>query len=126
MDYFEAFDKDTILKRFAQNIDCIFTSGGNFHIMAEYNFVTREWKASFLSPRQPGTHENKIDLAQNWLTTYGGAPGVAEYLKEIGCLINNNWDHEVERAREGQSDLISDNTSLATFGTAREPFRQSA
>ena len=43
----------------------------------------------------------------------------------MGCLVNNNWDHEVERARDGQSDLVSDNTSLATFGTASEPFRQS-
>ena len=80
MDYFAASEQDTILDRFAQDIDSIFTSGGNFHIMAEYNFDTAAWKATFLSPRQPGTHQNKLDLAKNWLTTYGGAPGVPGYL----------------------------------------------
>ena len=118
MDYYTACDAREILPRFSEQIDHMFLNRTDqLLIHAYFDFETNIWSASLAAIGHTPSCDRKLADIEVWLNNYGGGPYVASYIKELGCLDNENWAHELERARGDYVDMLSDNTSLATFGT---------
>ena len=122
--YYEAIElaqaRKGIHPHFAKTIKTIFLDQyGKPFILATYNFEQDTWMASLAVPNEIRTQYTAVNLATEWLETHGGGPGVTEMMYSLKIITNPNWYHELERVRNHFSDLISDNTSLATFGTVQ-------